>query len=213
MNLTKSRSSRFFQLEAAAYIGNILSYVTSSVLTDADPWIPILLGLLLLLLAGVLLLVTARSIKVDRRETQEETTIPPGENEQENQDLVDNVEVTSSGKKRWEYISSFFALVRQRKVILILLAGYWLRMLAVSVTGLQLIYVSWLFEWSYSKVRLLVGEMCHKAGLRRSIGCIHRLPRQRSPLDSVVSPARRRCTSHVALFSQQLCPGLVAGTS
>lgn len=150
-NSTASRSSRFFQLEAAAYIGNILSYVSSSALVDVDPWIPIVLGLLLLSLVGVHLLVTARSIKVERRETREELTTPPGEIGQD-QCLVDGSADADSDKTRWKYVYSFFMLVKQRKVILALLVGYWLRMLAVSVTGLQLLYVSRIFNWSYSKV-------------------------------------------------------------
>lgn len=147
-NSTASRSSRFFQLEAAAYIGNILSYVTSSSLADVNPWIPILLGLVLLLLAVILLLVTSRFIKVDRKKSAEElAAMPEGD-----QDAIDENEDTGSNKSSWEYVQSFLTLVKQRKVILVLLAGYWLRMLAVSVTGLQLLYTSQLFDWSYSKV-------------------------------------------------------------
>jgi len=144
------RSSRFFQLEAAAYVGNILSYVASSALADTDPWIPIMLGVALILLALVLLLTTATAIQVDRRETENE-----GEGGQpEHGGSINEIEntVPKDKPKQWEYLSSFFALVKQRKVILALLAGYWLRMLAVSVVGLQLIYVSRLFDWSYSKV-------------------------------------------------------------
>ncbi|OIW32352.1 MFS general substrate transporter [Coniochaeta ligniaria NRRL 30616] len=151
------RSSRFFQLEAAAYMGNILSYLVSSALADANPWVPIISGLLLLLAANVLLLATAGSLMVDRRKIQEDSTATPGEDGQQDQDPVDQDQQASQGKERWwGYISSFSALVVQRKVILVLLAGYWLRMLAVSVTGLQLIYVSRLFGWSYSKAAYIV---------------------------------------------------------
>ncbi|KAK6081575.1 ATP synthase F0 [Seiridium cupressi] len=141
------RSSRFFQLEAAAYIGNILSYVISSALSDVNPWIPILLGLVLLLFAIILLLVTSRFIKVDRQKPAEELAATL----EGDQDAVHGNEDTGSNKSGWEYVQSFLTLVKQRKVIPALLAGYWLRMLAVSVTGLQLLYTSRLFDWTYSK--------------------------------------------------------------
>lgn len=66
----------------------------------------------------------------------------------------DDQNSTGSQKSKWQIFGSILTFVKGRKIMVVLLAGYWLRMLAVSVTKLQLLYVAKLFGWTYAKVRL-----------------------------------------------------------
>lgn len=129
---------------------------------------PITMGLLSLLSANVLLLATARSLKVDRCQAQEESSAIGGEYEPQEEQAVYYCQPTRQAKAMWwEYVHSFLALVAKRKVILVLLTGYWVRMLAASVKCLQLIYVSRLFDWSYSKVCPSASHTCVNRAKRR----------------------------------------------
>jgi len=150
------RSSRFFRLEAASYLGNISSYLLSSVLMDRNPWIPVLLGLIFIAIAGCLLIGLSLGPESGPVEAGRETQRGERPHSPRPHDSLRDSgsrKATAAMVPLNSLLTAIFRIMKQQRAVLILLGGYWLRMLAVSVTRLQLVYISRLFEWKHSQVR------------------------------------------------------------
>jgi len=143
MLILMTRASRFFQLEAAGFLGNIFSYLVSSALMETSPWVSILLGLFLEASAGGLLLVTVTTTPASAWQTTQQDATPAESSE------------PSPSKSIRQTMSTLYYFIADQKVVVALLFGYFLRMLGVSVTRLHLLYISKRFRWSYAHVRKL----------------------------------------------------------
>ena len=141
MLIIMTRASRFFQVEAASFLGNIFSYLVSSALMETNPWVSILLGLVLEASAGGLLLVTVSTTPAAAWKTTQQDATP-----------VESSDPSPSKGIR-QTMRTLYHFLADQKAVVALLFGYFLRMLGVSVTRLHLLYISKRFHWSYARVR------------------------------------------------------------
>ncbi|KAI0484873.1 MFS general substrate transporter [Xylariaceae sp. FL0804] len=146
-SLPASRLSNFYRLEAAAYLGNILALIASSVLMKIDVWAPLAAGIALIILAPIIpicLSATSPSIGEPGNQTAPQPQQPT------------DVTEPAHPKRLTAKLASLARFVKTRRASTVLLAGYWLRMLAVSVTRIQLIYVAAVFGWEYAEAAYIV---------------------------------------------------------
>jgi len=121
---------------------------------DRNPWIPVLLGLVLLALTGCLLVVTVRlgpAKKIIKPDQPDQVAVEGGEGEQESVDLG-----PLSVKTFRNTISAIRSFITTQKLVVALLFGYFLRMLGVCVSRLELIYISKRLDWSIARAAYLI---------------------------------------------------------
>lgn len=131
------RASRFFLLEASGYTGSVVGYMGSSAIMDKTVWTPIILGLGSVFMALCLTLIMPEHFSSDSNPEQSQTTVIS--------DDTDKKEVLS-----WIRTSAVF--LKHQPHILVILFGYLLRSLGISVMRLLITYVPKRFHMTFSQV-------------------------------------------------------------
>jgi hypothetical protein len=142
LTLQLCRASRFYLLEASSFGGSIAGYTVSPLASQWSPWVPVQLGLVLLATANALIMLDL--VSWPQRSDQEVPAAP---------ESVGSPPAKSSTS--FHFVGLAYAFFWRRKLVGIVLIGYFLRALAMSVMKLQILYVSHLLHWEFSQVRAL----------------------------------------------------------
>lgn len=152
------RASRFFQLEAAGYLGNISGYFVGSTLSTYGPWLPVSIGIAFEVIVVLLLVGSLATIPVAVYSNPVDPPKSPATLRNENTDPPPPL--VKGFKQKYAALWQF---LKAEKALVTILFGYFLRMLGVSVSRIFLLYVSKRFDWSFSKVCLQISS--DQAGL------------------------------------------------
>ena len=136
-------------------MGNIPAYLVSSFLTEQGPRIAVLLSLALCSLALVVSWLIPGDVgpSTSTGESRSAMGSDVEPDERVARDIESDSPDSSSLKAAQNRLKSVQTFVKDEKPLLVLLLGYFVRMLAFSVTKLQMLYVSQRFNWTIARVR------------------------------------------------------------